>query len=92
MIFWKPLDRRDLLPLDLTDANRAGPYSLSIYMDCAGPAFPNAATVLGALEIQVIPENPKQGRVIGNIHSIILTVDIKRNHDSLLSSKQRFGL
>jgi hypothetical protein len=54
-------------------------------MDRTGPAFSDTATVLGALEIQVIPENPKQGRVIGNIHLKHLAIDVKRNHSPLLS-------
>jgi hypothetical protein len=54
-------------------------------MDRTGPAFSNTATVLGALEVQIVPENPKQGRVIRNIHLIDLAIDMKRNHSLLLS-------
>jgi hypothetical protein len=54
-------------------------------MDRTGPAFPNATTVLGALKVQVIPEDPKQGRVIGNIYLIGLAIDVKGNHSLLLS-------
>jgi hypothetical protein len=54
-------------------------------MDRTGPAFSNTATVLGAFEIQVIPENPKQGRITGNIHLKDLAIHIKRNHSPLLS-------
>jgi hypothetical protein len=55
-------------------------------MDCTCPTFPNAATELGACEFQIVSYDPEQRRVVRDIYPVTLTVNVKRNHNDLLSS------
>jgi hypothetical protein len=89
MIFRKSFNGGNLLPLSFPDGNRAGPLGLAVNMDRACTTFSDATTELGARKLQVISDDPEQWHIVCDIDPIILSVDIKRNHDYLLFYKQR---
>ena len=67
-------DGGDRLASDFAYCDSARAHSSTVYMNGTGTALLNAATILGALQLEVISEYPEQGDIWCNIKFVIFTV------------------
>ena len=61
----------------------AGTYRSAVKVDRAGTAQGQPATELGAGEVGVVADRPKQGHIVGNIQCQVLAVDFQLNRHRL---------
>ena len=69
---------------DFSHSDATGAYGTSVDMNGAGTALLDAASVLGAVELELIPQCPKQGRVCCHIDFILFPVDFECSQILLL--------
>src|SRR5882757_4471981 len=77
----QPLDGDDHVGgLDVAHGNRTGPLHLAVDVDRAGAALGDTAAVFGAGQTNLLPNNPKKGRVSLDWHISYHSVDIQFCH------------
>jgi len=69
-------DRGDRPP-DIGQSDLTGAHGFAVDMDCASAAGGDAAAELGASEADFVPQNPKEGDIIGEIYLVIGAIDRK---------------
>src|ERR1700736_4612577 len=74
------LDGGDLLADGLADQHAAGPHRDPVDMDRAGAALCNAASVFGAGEADILPDRPKQWRIVFDVYVDSFAVDSEVCH------------
>ena len=84
----QPLDRRDLLALDVGERGPAGPDGLPVDDHRAGPAEPDAAAVLRAGEPEVGAEGPEE-RALSSVSRVVGRPFRRKRMDSFMGSPPR---
>ncbi len=74
---FQPLDGGDFRALDGGYRQHAGPGGHASDVHGTGAALGNAAAVLGALEVEDVPQHPQEGHVRGDVHGGGFPIDGK---------------